>query len=1031
MVKKKSLLQRRGIGHSVNNILLGNGSKKSYKGRYPFEDYDKDGVANIYDCNPYDKNQQGIIKNIGSSLGDIKKGIVSLFTGKSAYQQQKEETEKKVNAILNPPGTRTIKTASAAGSETATSTITTTPTPSPTPSHHGGGSAPSPTPAVMSYLEGTNVNPITQQGTSSVPSAVRNKIDIRTIRKGVIGGTQEIRSSIIDVSPKRWEEKRKGVSAATGLVFAAVTPNLADKKYQQKLTSLDYSQQLPYQQRGTINLNLMATTADMKRLQYFEQAAEVDIQMIGFEQQIKLDQIAEKNSKAISDSLIAQGEREIKQIQKELQNKVNKEEISVGEANKRLDNSINAINTKLDKLHESQLKEIITPYVKEATDVTNQQAEKITKEAVKNIGKRDAPSTFLSSAVAGVAIGAVSTIATPIGIGLTAVGLTGLATSTPEIISSAKENPYGFGASVAGGIFGGVGGAMIGRDIVNYRNTVKVNNYLAKNMLNEAEIKKSFSVSVGKAIKVGKDINGKTIWEVETKGMTKFTNARTGKIIDQTISIGTARVISETSGEAMKSVVDATSVNLKVGGWKVIKKGNVITAKGQTSFAKGTSYTFPSKVEGISGGYGEYDIYTGTFSLKGANRGARDFDLKVKAEVSKPSRYSSTQNFISKMIGKYTEAKRIKGAKIYGTEEMYGTLSVSDVFENYVPTKSGTKVKYYPTEEIKIRDVGKSYMKSFTPQGIQYGNLDFSGSALPQDLQLVYKISPKASAKLSAQSAQQVQMSAVANDISKALVGKINKGVTLKAAQQIIKPSTKLGITSGVLIESNYPTYLGGTKYNYGGSLGFSLTGNVVNDYSTGKNQLSIEKQKTISPSQVDWSKRLSNLAAISPIVKSEEKIKTSQRTKASTAANSVSRILLGEAFATAPRLSQQQRQIQQQKLQQRQMQKITFKNPPFTFTIPKIVTPNFTFGMPPFTFGMPPQKAYGYYGRRQRSKKSRGRKKAYQSSLGAYQLGISMKRGYKTKGKFSGLELRPLWYEAKPLMDKSYIKKINKLLIS
>ena len=53
------------IEHSINNILLGNSSNLNKKDkrlikRNPYGDYDKDGIINIADCKPYNKNKQGL-----------------------------------------------------------------------------------------------------------------------------------------------------------------------------------------------------------------------------------------------------------------------------------------------------------------------------------------------------------------------------------------------------------------------------------------------------------------------------------------------------------------------------------------------------------------------------------------------------------------------------------------------------------------------------------------------------------------------------------------------------------------------------------------------------------------------------------------------------------------------------------------------------------------------------------------------------------------------------------------------------------
>jgi len=90
---------------------------------HPFKDYDKDGVPNVFDCKPYDKNRQGILKNIASSItkavAPVTKAVATTYA----------KVDKAVFAGALPGGApKTSTTTTTAKTTPATPTTTTTPT---------------------------------------------------------------------------------------------------------------------------------------------------------------------------------------------------------------------------------------------------------------------------------------------------------------------------------------------------------------------------------------------------------------------------------------------------------------------------------------------------------------------------------------------------------------------------------------------------------------------------------------------------------------------------------------------------------------------------------------------------------------------------------------------------------------------------------------------------------------------------------------------------------------------------------------
>jgi hypothetical protein len=137
------------------------------------------------------------------------------------------------------------------------------------------------------------------------------------------------------------------------------------------------------------------------------------------------------------------------------------------------------------------------------------------------------------------------------------------------------------------------------------------------------------------------------------------------------------------------------------------------------------------------------------------------------------------------------------------------------------------------------------------------------------------------------------------------------------------------------------------------------------------------------------------------------------------------------------------QTQSQTQKQMQKQMQKLlqAQKQTLGSFQRPRTRTPSpsisgFGFTPPPF-WGSKKEKEYSKKKLKVEKRKREDRLRKYQASVGAVSLGIYSPKKYKTKRKFTGLELRPIisnkLNEIKPKkLKKNYnkmSKKLNKIL--
>jgi hypothetical protein len=1046
---KKLNLVSRNINHSINNILLGNGSKNIYRGRNPYGDKDRDGVLNAYDCRPNDYNRQGIFSsarktisnvvgkitssNLAKSISNVGAGIGNVLSGKSYDTPSISNT-----GTISYPGQSITPAKSTPAGMTAVQTTSGTVyvpipqavTPKPGGGGSSGGSSQGGTSLVVSggqvqgYDTGTQSIQVQQPSILS-PSTSKNNLGLGSVKTGTVNlgavtsnvKTRKELEHNLAMEKKLQEDTEKArlkISGAGQTLFELFTPNF-NKKYEQPMSEASF-----FAKTGK-----MPTYLDYQKEGYYEQAGEKKLEMISSTQQNIINQMSKVEANKISNELVEKAKKQIGEKQKELQERVNSGK-SVYKAQKELETFIENKNKDLDAEFKIKHSNVMTNYIKNATDLTSKEAEKISKEVTKQVRNRDLPGQLLSSALVGAGISAITILAPPVGATIATVGGITAATSAPEIVSYAKEDPFGFTANLAAGITGGyIGSTITGNLIKSYNtNANKINSLAQKNKLTAKDIDATYSESVSKGTFLGKDIDGNKLYSVNSEGITKFVNKKTGVVLDKSISFSSARVVANSGDDASRAVINSNTISLRASGIKYDAVGNKLIIKGDLSRAVGKATSVPIAKD-ISKGYGSADISVGKIKIKGSES-IGNINLQAKARLNTKPVYSSTSNFLSKMLGKpYREVKLTKAGKISGVEKMFETRAVTDITKDY--TNAGKRL----LKNLKsIRDISTDYSKIFKPKGIKYSLSDLD--VTPSNLNvgnsfqnLLIGTSSKQFVKSATASQLRAQALALAREQTPLIVKQFNAKIPTAKVIPLTSSTIKLSNVNNILIplsktkliESNYPTIVGGTKQK---NLIGGITGNMI--YESDYDMQVPTKTKSKLYYEYTQPQYKSNVAVNNFLVPLTKKYTSAQqRTKIDSKIKTPN---IDSLFFSSNLI-----QIAQPRLdikQKYQIKQITYK--PTTYVPPRFNF-NFTPIPPSYRLPKPPKKSYGWY-YPTKSSKTKTQKKAYAPSLAAVMLNIKAGKGFKTKKSYSGLEIRPLLYESKDLYDKNYLKRVNKMFI-
>jgi hypothetical protein len=780
--------QYKNINHAVNNILLGNGTNYKYKGKNPFGDIDKDGVINAYDCNPYNPNKQGFFTGARQSAKQLSQSLRGLFSKKTGAQVAKEDKSKAIAKISNQ---------NVSGDKVLTS------------NKSGGASVVNVSSGNSSKNKKFEPSFVSQKSEPTANNTTTNQFTGQT--KSINLNIPPARAnaptqSMLPQTPlQKLDSARKKFVSFAGGVLNIATPNLT-QNYSNAPKSLSTNQQVGYQRRGTA-YTIVPTTQDLRRLGYEERALQTDIAFANLRTDLNIDRITNEKYQTYGDELQKKYQDRLDEFLK------NKKDLTQEEA----DTYVNEINSRLNDELNNRVKNEMKGIIKSETDLNSEQIKKMVDASIKTIQKRDAPSVFASSALSGLAIGTLATIAPPIGVGVGTLGTASLIAGAPEVASYAMSNPYGFFAGAAGGVFGGLAGNRIGKDMINVRNKINLDNLLKKNKMTTGDLKYSYSVSASRGVKVGVDVNGNTLFNVIQRTKVKYINKKTGKVIDTATVESNAKVVANTAEGAQRSAMESISALYKESGVIFDKAKNTLTVEGDFAQSIGTS-TSTKIAKNIYKGNSQAEIRTGKIKIGVNSKVIRDefgmangnnilFNRKIKLS-NEPTSFSES-SFVNRMYGSTKASNKIGEIDLFGTERFSKTGSVTNVAREF--SKTGKRLKVPKTS----RDVGIDYAKFFYPTKVKFNALDydFQGSGQQGLVNLPPRISE---VKAAVQSQIKGEVIVLASNQGTNVVNTFNKNILSNAKPIVVnklsKPNAVISSISPSLIESNYPTYVGGTK---------------------------------------------------------------------------------------------------------------------------------------------------------------------------------------------------------------------------
>jgi hypothetical protein len=658
----------------------------------------------------------------------------------------------------------------------------------------------------------------------------------------------------------------------------------------------DISGNLPYQQRGTRITKQptikLPTTEELYTKGYVEEAGRREMLSLDIYSQNTLKDASEREAGKISDEIIREAEIRI----------------NAGE-------KLDKVQKWADSEFNKQYSEAMIPYVKEATDKSTAESERISKKMSKAIDRRDYIPILAGGLLTGATYGIVSVVAPPVGIAAGSIFAAQTLTNIPETIEYAKQKPLSFAASLGGSLAGGFSGAKF---------TGKV-----KTGYMERQFAKASETAEIKVLGVQKDVGNNFMQQIlgETtilgkKYQMKINTIGTDKIAG---SKGYVARLSE------KGKVEAVT------GYQAVTRGK---ATGEAMAVR------PGKMFNLKALIGE------GFVSEGAARTTWNIEFK----------------------GLKGKGKMYPGAKFEKTPDMAG---YSKQIENIIKFGAGKKELVY------------AYTK--TPTGFTYA---------PSSK---VRFTPRITGFL-IKAKQPVSREGIGSFIA----GKGTKGLKtdlftkqVSAIPQLLLGSGKQGIKAVVKPQVRMGTITAQTS---------SISSYQLSRQQN-KQQVNVQKALTsglVSEGRLKLKERqgFAGAGRFMPLQYQRTDNKQIQKQM-----NKLAQVQLQQ-----PRQTQQQKQYSRQMNKLAQIQKPAYRPPKIPiFTLPIFLR------MP--TYSQQPQKRKPSEYERQMAKQAR----AYQSSVGAYELGLYAPKGYKPQKKFAGTELRYMIRDEQPT-SKSYTKQLNKL---
>jgi hypothetical protein len=778
-----------------------------------------------------------------------------------------------------------------------------------------------------------------------------------------------------------------GISKSRDLGISVVTGGYADTtKYEEKESNNLYSPSIAYQTRPKIDSDFSKSTIPFQPYKTADRPIDYKTKEL-FRQDIGSSIRIENKIKIISDNELQKAQREYELESNKIQLQYETGKISYEEANKLLNSRREIVNK---KLNERIIQKTNNELSKE-TDLSENERKKI-------INKYKTTPSDMQGRVKGVATG--------LSYGIPVIGqvflysdITANAKGIPGFLGSAVTQPIQTAKKIItepesqGMIIGGFFTSAIKTQIAT--NQAKAS-AIAKQK-NLKVVSSSTSISVGKAIKVGSDGAGNTIWKVTTNAVTKLKD-KTGKVIETIRSTATANVITQLKGNVVTAYVNSITNDLKRGGLRVYKSGNKVTIKSDMTKATGVYDIYQAGKNTYFSRGGIKDFYQGTLRtrIKLTSDMFRGWKIKIDAKrttLKQSKQYSALSDAVFKRKASYKEVKRIKGEKVIGREYIYEGKISTDLYKNLVDVRgyiqnkiqplkiSRVKINKYqrkPSVEIKpIRDTGISFDKYFIPKKIKQPRGSEAG--ISSGNLRILEISQRKSAKFSAQQ----QASSLAKISAEQRITQI-KSRPVKTPTIIkvdLKPVYSLPVISQKIVSIPKTKQKDITKST---QKGYGVSAVSLSQYS---------KQKDSGRFAGMFISGLSEKTRADQRPTQQEQSKVTQSSKQSSAqASKLSSIFGLPGFPKTP-----------------------------TFKIPKIKIQTYEI---PKNVKLPKANKFKEQKTQYKYKRDNFQKKmAYQPSVGSFSIGY-FEDIYPGRRE-SGIELRPI-----PKADKKYFERVRKALI-
>ena len=981
----------------------------------PVKDTDKDGVPDILDCDPYDPNKDGVWGWIKSKFSGSKPSAP-----KPSPKSPVSLSESKLGKALEKSGVSVSKGVKIGG---------TTITPSGKVTKKGG-----------TYSSGTYTSPTGEKFSMREEEAkklgavklTKEEIEERKLEVATPEQLELGKSIITAYTPltqeqlkKSKELKRKYEGGKIKKFVSRIGGGIKDVyehvnfkgvslpaiKFVEEYKAPKFiEKEVPISQRGgTIQL-IQPSIEQLEERKYFEEAAKRKITQEQIETKIKLDAISKEIAYDIAEKIRIDNENKLKESVNKVQQKINSQEISLKQGEQELKRVVKKLNEesvkKFDNLYSSKMK----PHVSKAKEILNKKDKEIIAETKRKIDKRDLGLKFAGGVATGLLYSGISAIAPPVGAATGTVFGVQAAGKFSEIKEYAKSYPLSFGTEIGGTILGGIAGGITAG---------KLKSGKISNAINEAKVKTS-SVSLKtesmiKRLKIDSNLKIKLLNELK----------RGNKVeLIETILKGDSKFLPKVKGEFVQ-VISQNGIVLSrdIIGYIGVKSGRKLYGKWAVEKAigklnEGAGYYYGSSFIGewhvkIKPPFGKIkELWTGKI-----------FKTAEKArEIKKVKKGKLEGGITESFIGLRKQPAKYKGKEIpelLGWAERYViTRNVNELIKAYkssTPYARGTnfairKIIKGRKEKILVKDIltGNSFIvtkATLLKMGLSEGIIKRIGKTSKTVAELKQKphayeygkIEPVKQLKLSKRMIKELDKLPSSDRLY--ALGQIQAHYRatgkVKSVKQALKPITSTGVFGMITVES---ALLSAPKM--GGGISKAVFGGGVSS-------LAGLRGKELTRTKV------SHLA----VLKRKELLKQKEvmRTKYLQGLEQGAFQKTGVAGLLIPKTSQAQKT----------KQALKFISP--ISPVPPTVPP---FEIKPPIIQFPYRQKIELEKRQRKIKKPklRTQKRAYQPSVGAVSLGISIspRQAKKLPKTFSGLMLRPMI--RKPKARKVRKSKARKL---